>query len=44
MNMPEKIHQALLRQARKKKLKGKRKAAYVYGTMQKIEAKMNKKT
>ena len=41
--MPEKIHRALLAMAKKKKLKGKRKDAYVYGTMAKIEKKMGLK-
>jgi len=35
--MPKKLHDKLERQARKKGLKGKRKDAYVYGTMRKIE-------
>ena len=33
--MPKKMHEALERQAKKKGLKGKRKCAYVYGTMRK---------
>jgi len=33
--MPKKLHRKLEKQARKKGLKGKRKDAYVYGTMQK---------
>lgn len=35
--MPKKIHDKLERQARKLGLKGKRKNAYVYGTLNKIE-------
>jgi len=42
--MPKKAHRALSRQARKKGLKGKRKKAYIYGTLRKIEeAKKRKK-
>lgn len=41
--MPKKVHDALARQAAKKGLKGKRKAAYIYGTLQKIEGKPVKK-
>lgn len=35
--MPAKLHRTLERQARKKGLKGKRKDAYVYGTLAKVE-------
>ena len=35
--MPKALHKKLSRQAMKKGLKGKRKNAYVYGTMKKIE-------
>ena len=35
--MPKKLHDALEKSARRKGLKGKRKDAYVYGTMSKIE-------
>lgn len=35
--MPKKLHDKLARQAVKQGLTGKRKAAYVYGTMSKIE-------
>lgn len=35
--MPKKLHDALARQANRKGLTGKRKAAYVYGTMNKVE-------
>ena len=35
--MPKKLHDKLERGARKKGLKGERKAAYVYGTMKKVE-------
>jgi hypothetical protein len=34
--MPKALHDKLARQARKKGLKGKRAAAYVYGTMRKM--------
>ena len=36
--MPKWLHDKLNRQARKRGLTGKRKDAYVYGTMNKIEA------
>jgi len=39
--MPKALHRKLARQASKKGLKGKRKNAYIYGTMQKIESKRN---
>jgi len=35
--MPKKLHEKLLREAKKKGLSGKRLDAYVFGTMQKIE-------
>ena len=35
--MPKKLHDKLERQARKQGLKGARKDAYVYGTLQKIK-------
>lgn len=35
--MPKALHRKLTRQANKKGLKGKRRNAYVYGTMSKIE-------
>lgn len=41
--MPKKLHDKLERQARKKGLKGDRKDAYVYGTMNKIEKRKKKK-
>lgn len=41
--MPKKVHDRLAREATKKGLKGKRKAAYVYGTMQKIEKRQGRK-
>ena len=41
--MPKKIHNQLNKQASKKGLTGKRKDAYVYGTLQKIEKKKGKK-
>ena len=37
--MPKKLHDALKRQAAKKGLTGKRKDAYVYGTLNKVEKK-----
>ena len=36
-NMPTKIHRQLERRARKLKLKGKRKKAYVFGTLGRIK-------
>jgi len=41
--MPKVLHEKLERQARKLKLKGKRKDAYVYGTLKKIKKKRTKK-
>jgi hypothetical protein len=41
--MPEKAHKALVKSANKKGLRGSRKAAYVYGTLAKIEKKSKKK-
>lgn len=42
--MPKKLHEALKKAAQKAGLKGERKQAYIYGTMQKIEkAKKRKK-
>ena len=35
--MPKKLHDRLAREAAKKGLKGDRKKAYIYGTMNKIE-------
>ena len=40
--MPKKLHDKLAREAAKKGLKGKRKAAYIYGTMAKIEKRKKK--
>jgi len=40
--MPKALHDKLARQATKKGLKGERKDAYVYGTMNKIEKKKKK--
>jgi hypothetical protein len=37
--MPKKLHDALEKEANKKGLKGKRKDAYVYGTMEKKKKK-----
>ena len=36
--MPQKLHRELLRQAAKKGLTGKRRGAYVYGTLNKVRA------
>ena len=41
--MPKKIEKALAKSAKKKGLKGKRKNAYIYGTLNKIESKSSKK-
>jgi hypothetical protein len=35
--MPKVVHNKLVRQARKKRLKGKRRRAYIFGTLAKIE-------
>lgn len=35
--MPKKLHRKLARAANKKGLSGKRKSAYVYGTLRKVE-------
>lgn len=35
--MPKKLHDKLEKEAEKKELKGKRKDAYIYGTLNKIE-------
>jgi len=40
--MPKELHDKLKRQARKKKLKGKRAKRYIYGTMNKIEGGKHK--
>ena len=37
--MPKEVHDRLARQANKKGLKGKRKKAYIYGTLKKLEKK-----
>lgn len=43
--MPKKLHRQLQRRARKKGLKGERKNAYIYGTMDKIgKAKKHKRS
>jgi hypothetical protein len=39
--MPKALHRKLESTARKKGLTGKRKSAYVYGTLQKAEKKRN---
>lgn len=41
--MPKAVHDRLLKEARKKGLTGKRKNAYVYGTLQRIEQRMRSK-
>jgi hypothetical protein len=41
--MPKKIHDKLEREAQKKGFKGKKKDAYVYGTLARIEKKVGKK-
>jgi hypothetical protein len=41
--MPKKIHEELERQADKKKLKGKRRDAYIYGTLKRIESALSVK-
>tara|TARA_B100001013_G_C24620817_1_gene447151 strand:- start:1180 stop:1317 length:138 start_codon:yes stop_codon:yes gene_type:complete len=41
--MPKKMHKALSKSAKKKGLSGKRKAAYVYGTMSKTKKASSKK-
>lgn len=41
--MPKALHDKLAREASRKGLKGKRKAAYVYGTLAKIEKKSGKR-
>ncbi len=41
--MPKKEHRKLKRLAEKKKLKGERKDAYIYGTLQKIKLRRKKK-
>lgn len=41
--MPKAIHDALVKSARKKGLKGKRFNAYVWGALRKIESKMKNK-
>lgn len=41
--MPKKLHDKLAREATKKGFKGKRKDAYVFGTLNKIEKKKKDK-
>lgn len=41
--MPKKLEMALTREANKHGLKGKRKAAYIYGTLAKIERTKGRK-
>jgi len=40
--MPKKLHRQLEKRARKLKLKGKRRRAYVYGTLGKIKRRKKK--
>lgn len=41
--MPKYIEERLAREAKKKGLKGKRRSAYIWGTMQRIEKKKHHK-
>lgn len=41
--MPKAMHDALEKTARKKGLKGKEKAAYIYGTLNKVDHEKKKK-
>ena len=41
--MPKKIHEQLKKRAKKLKLKGKRKQAYIFGTLHKIKKARKKK-
>lgn len=41
--MPARLHRKLEREAERKGLKGRRRKAYVYGTMAKIEARKKRK-
>ena len=41
--MPKKLHEKLKKEAKKKKLTGKRAQAYIYGTLNKIEKRTRKK-
>lgn len=41
--MPKEIHDKLAKLARKKGLKGKRKNAYIYGTLAKIEKAIDRR-
>ena len=41
--MPKKLHEELEKEARKKGLTGKKKDAYVYGTLNKIEKEKKRK-
>lgn len=40
--MPKQLHESLMRRASKMGLKGERKKAYVYGTLQKVEKQRKK--
>jgi len=40
--MPKQLHDELIRRAKKLGLKGKRKKAYIYGTLQKYEDRRKK--
>jgi len=41
--MPKELHRKLEKAAEKRGLTGERKAAYIYGTMQKVEKKLYRK-
>jgi len=41
--MPKKLHKKLERQASKKGLTGKQKEKFVYGTLSKVERRMNRR-
>lgn len=41
--MPKEIHDRLAKQAKKKGLKGKKKGAYIYGTLAKIEKAIDRR-
>jgi len=43
LQMPEKLHRELKKQARKKGLKGERAKRYVYGTLAKVKKASRKK-
>lgn len=41
--MPKKLHEKLEKTAKRKKLKGKRRSQYIYGTMKEVEKRKNVK-